>query len=378
MLTLFLTFHGFRAYNGISKKIQHQIDALRQCGLEVRTCRYEVLADGSRCWMVEDKVIANLGKGPCAKVRKRIDFSPILRYVADEKVKFVYIRSYHNANPFTIHLVKRLKLLGVKLALEIPTYPYDQEYISQRMKLTTDRLFRRKLCSYIDRIVTFSDDAEIFGCPTIRISNGIDFSRIPLRQPSGHDLHREVHLIGVAEIHYWHGFDRLIEGLARYYAQCRKAAVEVHFHLVGTLSGEREKREILTPIRQHHLEPYVHLHGNRSGKELDALFNQSDFAIGSLGRHRSGITHIRTLKNREYAARGFAFVYSEADADFDTRPYVLKAPADESPIDIPRLIRFTHQVKQTPAEIRESVSHLSWVNQMRQVVLEINKLLWAL
>mgnify|MGYP000644641746 CR=1 FL=1 len=41
------------------------------------------------------------------------------------------------------------------------------------------------------------------------------------------------------------------------------------------------------------------------------MFEQADFAIGSLGRHRSGITHIKTLKNREYAARGLAFTYSE-------------------------------------------------------------------
>jgi len=27
----------------------------------------------------------------------------------------------------------------------------------------------------------------------------------------------ELHLIGVAEVHYWHGFDRLVNGLAEYY-----------------------------------------------------------------------------------------------------------------------------------------------------------------
>lgn len=64
------------------------------------------------------------------------------------------------------------------------------------------------------------------------------------------------------------------------------------------------------------------------------MFNQCDFGIGSLGRHRSGIDKIKTLKNREYAARGIPFIYSETDEDFEQMPYVLKAPADESPIDI--------------------------------------------
>ena len=46
MKTLFLVFYGFQEYNGISKKIRYQTDALRQCGADVRTCHYEVGNDG--------------------------------------------------------------------------------------------------------------------------------------------------------------------------------------------------------------------------------------------------------------------------------------------------------------------------------------------
>lgn len=63
--------------------------------------------------------------------------------------------------------------------------------------------------------------------------------------------------------------------------------------------------------------------------------------IASLGRHRNGITGIKTLKNREYAARGIPFVYSERDSDFDGMGYVMKAPADDTPLDIAALVRFT-------------------------------------
>ncbi len=48
MKTLFLVFYGFQEYNGISKKIRYQADALRLCGADVRTCHYEVGNDGSR------------------------------------------------------------------------------------------------------------------------------------------------------------------------------------------------------------------------------------------------------------------------------------------------------------------------------------------
>lgn len=368
MKILFLVFHGFQAYNGISKKIRYQIDAMKACGADVRTCYYEVQPDGHRQWLVDDEVIADLGTGITAKLKKRIDFSPIVRYIEREGIDMLYLRSFHNANPFTINLVRKIHQLGVKIIFEIPTYPYDQEYatLKEKFQITADRLFRKQFCKYVDRIVTFSNDDTIFGCPTIRISNGIDFNSIPLRTLPTNRKENEIHLIAVAEIHFWHGFDRLIHGLGKYYQT--NPPKQVYLHLVGDFFGTREKEEILTPIKTYGLEKHVICYGNQSGEALNNIFNQCDFAIGSLARHRSGITHIKTLKNREYAARGFGFIYSETDDDFEQMPYILKVPADESPIDVPQLITFYQQLSLSPETIRSSIQHLSWKEQMKQVI----------
>lgn len=367
MKGLFLMFYGFNAYNGISKKIEYQVNAMRKHGLDLRICHYEIEENGNRCWMIDQEVLQSLGCGLCAKFKKRIDFSPIIRYAKQENIDFVYWRTFHNSNPFTIHLAKELRKSNVRIILEIPTFPYDQEYASHSEKLTLlgDQLFRKQFCKYVDRIVTFSNDEEIFGRPTIRISNGIDFSKIPLRQTL-HDISKELHLVAVAEIHYWHGYDRLIEGLYRYYQA--NPEYKVYFHLAGPISGEREQHEVVDAVSNYHLEQYIHLYGPLHGEALEELFNKGDFAIGSLGRHRSGITHIKTLKNREYAARGFAFTYAECDDDFDTMPYVLRQPADESPIDIQGIIEFCQRQKFSPQAIRNSIKHLSWNEQMKKVV----------
>lgn len=372
MKTLFLLFHGFDEANGISKKIHSQTKALRACGMDVRTCYYTVDPDGHRRWKADGEVLVDLGSGAWAKLKKRCCFGSILRYVRREKIGFVYMRSYHNANPFTIHLVGTLRRWGVRVVMEIPTYPYDQEYITPRMKLDllVDRCFRSQLARQTEGIVTFSNAPTIFGQRTIRLSNGIDFDAIPLRQALG-NTPCELHLIGVAEVHYWHGYDRLVRGLAEYY-RGGEPTYKVYFHLVGELSGERERQEILPVIDEQGLAPYVILHGARHGTELDALFEQADFAIGSLGRHRSGITHIKTLKNREYAARGLAFAYSETDSDFEQMPYTLKVPADETPVDVEQLIAFQRSVTVTPQTIRQSISHLSWQHQMEKVIAECN------
>lgn len=380
MKILYLTYHGLSEHSGISKKILAQVEGLRQNGHDVYLCTYIVDELGQRKRMVNDVCIENYGLGTWAKVKKRFCYGSVIRFAIQQGIEFVYIRSFNNANPMTIRLVKKLKSAGMKVVMEIPTYPYDKEYdgASWRVKanLYIDKLFRKQLAKQVDKIVTFSDANTIFGQNTIRISNGIDFNQIPIQQKTPRKLN-EIHLLGVAEVHYWHGFDRLIEGLGKYYQQERE--VKVFFHIVGGVAnGEmhgNEKSPGFKPfIDKYQISEYIYFHGQMYGKELDKIFNECDFAIGSLGRHRTGIDKIKTLKNREYASRGIPFIYSETDEDFDTMPYVLKAPADETPINIEKLLSFYLSQEWDTKIIRNSITHLSWKEQMITVIRETIKI----
>ena len=56
------------------------------------------------------------------------------------------------------------------MLLEIPTYPYDGEFTricGGRLAAFLDRRCRKKLKGLADRVVTFTEDEEIFGIPTI-------------------------------------------------------------------------------------------------------------------------------------------------------------------------------------------------------------------
>ena len=365
---LFLIFHGFAPSNGISKKISYQVNALKRCGNEVHLCYMDEA--GTKKRMIDENVIADYGSGFLSKILKRIDFSAISRYVKNNHIDIVYIRSNHNANPFTIRMVKQMKKYGAKVVMEIPTYPYDSEYEVQGMskQIFQDKLFRNHLTKQLDAIVTFSDYEHIFGQRTIRISNGIDFDSVKMKTTIN-DTSKELNLIGVAEIHEWHGFDRLVKGLADYYSKSQNYIVR--FHVVGYFFSAEIEDEFKKIVTDNHMEDYVILYGKKHGQELDRLFEKCDFGIGSLGRHRVGIDRIKTLKNREYAARGIPFIYSETDSDFDTRPYVLKAPADETAIDIDNIVSFYNSISISPEEIRNSISSLSWENQMKTVLNSI-------
>jgi glycosyltransferase involved in cell wall biosynthesis len=325
---------------------------------------------GTKKRMIDENVIADYGCGFLSKILKRIDFSSISRYVKNNHIDIVYIRSNHNANPFTIRMVKQMKKYGAKVVMEIPTYPYDSEYEAQGMskQIFQDKLFRNHLAKQLDAIVTFSDYEHIFGQRTIRISNGIDFDSVKMKTTIN-DTSKELNLIGVAEIHEWHGFDRLVKGLADYYSKSQNYIVR--FHVVGYFFSAEIENEFKKIVTDNHMEDNVILYGKKHGQELDRLFEKCDFGIGSLGRHRVGIDKIKTLKNREYAARGIPFIYSETDSDFDTRPYVLKAPADETPIDINNIVSFYHSISFLPKDIRDSIMNLSWENQMKNVLNNI-------
>lgn len=370
MRMLFLIYHGFEEYNGISKKINYQMQAFRECGITTHICYLTDNHNNKQRW-IDDQIIRDYGNSLQAKIKKRTDFNCIIEYIKQEKISFVYVRHDHNANPFTILLYKKLKQSGCKVVLEIPTYPYDKEYrgfpFTEKLGLFIDKQFRVKMAHYVDLIVTFSASKEIWGRKTIQISNGIDFGQTPIKKHSC-SIKNEIHLIAVAEIHSWHGFDRILKGLVQYYKNSPQ--ITVFFHIVGK-AGEKDRQEMERIILNGHIEKYVIFHGRKHGKELDSLFNVADMGIGSLGRHRSGITNIKTLKNREYAARGIPFTYSETDEDFDYMPYVYKSPPDESPVNISNIVVFYQSSQWNSQAIRDSIKHLSWKEQMSKVVNEM-------
>ena len=367
MRILFLVYHGFSEHSGISKKIHYQVKGLRENGHDVRLCYYGFAGNGHRCRYIDGTILKDYGTGRLAALRQRIYYGCIYNYCIRENIELIYARSFMNASPWLTHLFKKIQRAGIHAVTEIPTYPYDSEFSphiwKQPSHFVLDKWFRRSLYRYMDAIVTFSDATEIFGQRTINISNGVDFDSIPLHQYQ-QPADDSIHLVGVAEVHIWHDLHSVNPR-------------QVFFHIVGGVHpNERYKANAFHPglqviIDKYGIQDKIIFHGQLFGDELDKVFNISCFAIGSLARHRSGITVIKTLKNREYATRGIPFIYSEQDSDFDNHPYVLKAPADETPIDIQQIVNFIDHFTIGPSEIRKTVEHLTWKIQMQKVINQL-------
>lgn len=275
----------------------------------------------------------------------------------DNEVDALYIR-YQRADFNFIRLLRwfKKKRKGRKIIIEIASYPYEQEdadsAVYQRMK---DRIFRNFLRFYVDRIVTFSQDNRIWGIRTIQGINGVDFTKYKLR-----DIRRcsndVIHMVAVASMQPWHGYDRLIEGMKQYIQGGGERKIKLH--LVGNGAEVTKYKEM---VQKYHLEQYVIFYGQKEGKELDEIYDRCDIGIGSL---RVGqVKVLSSLKTREYAAKGLPMVNNIRIDIFPEEQYCFayRVPADETPIDMQELIvwydRLYGQQGENRKEVAEYIRH---------------------
>lgn len=250
---------------------------------------------------------------------------------------FIYVRKIWMTFSF-LGLLKYIhKNSKAKIIMEIPTYPYDGELsknLSNFFNFYLDKIIRCKLKKYLDLIITFNTNENIFKINTIKISNGINCSMIPVRSISLKN--NSFHMLAVAQFSYWHGYDRLIKGLYYYYKN--KFPKEVFIHFAGSGDSLDLYKKLVSDYK---LNQYVLFEGFLSDSELDNVFNISDLAVCSLGCHRKNLFLSSELKCFEYLARGIPMISStKIDVIPENYPYCLYVPEDESPIDIQYIIDY--------------------------------------
>ncbi len=340
---LFLIFHDIDEGNGVSNKIQSQINAFRHNGYNVDFSYMVKEGRFLKKRFYNNELIDEAKDGYYAKKYSyKYRYNNLLKKIIQEDVSLIYIRYTHFANPFFTRFLSKLKKRNIRVLLEIPTYPYDHEYkyatLKQKIFLKVEQLSRRKFKKYCYKIVTLSEDKKIFGVETLIISNGIELDKI---NPKKNNLTKDSNsyrLVGLANIRFWHGYDRLIKGLHDYYANTNPQ-VKIYFDIIGD-SENKESKEYKALVKEYSLEEYVIFHGVLNADELDVYFDNAAVAIGSLGIHRIGLKEAKPIKNREYCARGIPFMYAMIDRDFDNTDFVLKAADDDSNIDINSIVSF--------------------------------------
>lgn len=307
--------------SGIKKKIDWQIDALSEFGIKVELIRKKMQPKWKRALLLQTSTIK------WSDLKKEI---------------LAYDGLYHrhvNTDYQMLQLFRKIKKIKPEfnIILEIPTYPYEGER-KKGILYYKDLFFRRYLKRYVDRIVIFDTNKEVWGIPSISTYNGIDLNSIRIKKQMQRS--NGIDICMIADFEYWHGVDRLLMGLLNYYETDGKE--DIRLHLVGGVSNLEIIRECKKIASCKLLKDKVFFYGNLIGEELDYIYDICHLAVASLGRHRTHIHLSSEIKTREYMGKGIPFIYSTEIDVFKEKhvDFAYQIHIDDSPVNINEVITF--------------------------------------
>ena len=354
--------------DGIWNKIKYNVLAYQRLGIDVDFAYRK--EDGY--YVIENKPYTENRKFEVIECIYKDFFYYNLSLKINCEYDLVYIRKPVGGASFIFlkALLKKLKNnKRCKIVFEIPTFPYEKEINTARLKIS-DLILKCCLpftCKYIDVITYMGDKYErIWGVPTLRIANGIDLNFINVVRTELKPLNDEFIFVGVARLSFWHGYDRLIKAIYNY-----KGKYTLKFIIVG--SGEPEMSALQENVRQYGIQDNILFTGSKSGNELDAIYEQAHVCVDSLGRHRSGSFYNSSLKSKEYTAKGLPFIKSHMDDSFMNVDFIFDVTPDEKDIDVKEIIQWYSSLSlDTPARMRHFAdNNLSWDIQCKKILNEL-------
>lgn len=247
-------------------------------------------------------------------------------------------------------LIKRVA--GASIVIDVPT-PFtsvveeikggEKSYL-KKILLTSLININFPLSLYpANKIIQYSEESVRFSYGVRNKmflgANGIDVAsikKIEDKQRNSNDL---ITLVGVAAIEYWHGYDRVIQGLSDYYHDAlRRTSRKVQFIIVGSGGAELQLKQLVASLN---LTEHVRFTGTLKGEALDNIFDISDIAVSSLAVHRKGLRIASDLKSREYLSRGMPILVSAEDPDIsEDLDFVYRSRADDSAVNIEDMIKW--------------------------------------
>lgn len=358
---LFLTYYQIDLSEGIWKKIESQVQAIRNIGFSVDFFYMDlnnIVYDNG----IERKIIKSRFH------HKYFFYLNVKDYLSKGSTTYdyVYIRKPHGGLfclglPFLVNYTKD----SVNI-IEIPTYPYLNEINNFKGKLL-EYIFEVSKGLYIkniDRIAYFGKPVEtIWGIKAIGLSNGINTNKIKKIENIKSKQEDVFNIVAVANLSFWHGYDRILEGIKRYAGN-----INILFYIVGDLEPEYTRlKELVFKLE---IENNVIFTGRLAEKELDQVFEVADICVDALGRHRSGNDYNSSIKSKEYCARGLPFIKSHIDLAFEKNFFIYQAAADDSPINIAELIEWRSRLPIDFSSLERSFAeeYLTWEKQFSKLL----------
>ncbi len=382
MQLIYFHTYGGEMYNGINKKIFAQASQLYKLGIYISL----VLLGGINKSYPDYAFIHYLSLKDNYFLKIKIYRRFYRQYLAKQYIKKV-IKS--SASGTILYLRYPLPLLllphalltprNCKIIFESNSIEMNEDRISKSyFSYLKELIVGQEYIKRCDAIVGVTDEITQYQLkrsgnlnkPHITIGNGFEVDSVPIRRPP-QNCSPDFNILCVANVSFWHGIDRLIQGIAQYNGQ-----LNIQLHIVGDGAELPHLKKLSGNLE---ITGQIIFHGFITGEDLDNLFNQCHIAVGSLGMHRKGLTLTSELKSREYCSRGIPYIIACGDSDFPHDfPYILRLPLDESPIDMGQVITFTSSVYKDADHAQKmrlyASKNLDWSVKMKKLKIFLEDL----
>ena len=374
-----------RVVKGYLTKVLGQVQSFINADIRMTLLRFKGGRVALRCSNSEmiksqpDKILSEASTA----IHKRLQLLIVsYRVIKSELFDFIYIR-YTPFDPLLLVfliLIKSTSSRKIKIFLEIPTYPYDMQYLSRgilsfsALQLFFDYCTRYFLFLVVNRFVIVNcSSPSVFNVPVSSITNGVsidDFAQVPNLGKLGDPIN----FVFVGNAGVWHGLDRLITGLSRLYVNgLDSSQVKVNLFIVGS-GNSNDIRNLCLKNGVHDLVTFV---GPLDGTELDEFMKLATIGVGVLASHRLSHGKFSPLKHREYCARGLPFIYDGNDDGFMDVEFAMNVGLCDQPIDIRKIILFVDRLRSEndlPQRIRSYAKcRFDWPNIMTEVISTVGK-----
>lgn len=262
----------------------------------------------------------------------------------------------------------------VKLVIDLPTYPFTKEYgIGKNLVLKFLEGQKSKHSRYFNAILHLGKEEEIFGIPTLKMSNGVNVERYHPKS-NFETASDKMRLIFIGSLFKWQNLQALLLAANEYLTE--KPNIDFSLKIIGTGPELKNLQDLamskpLLLSRVFFIPPLY-------GSELDAYINESDIGIGYLGGSNRGVTTLSPLKHRHFAARGLPFVYRCIDEDFENNNFAYKMNDQNlSKESIYQLVEwylsFYEHYNETSETLRDFAERqLSWEKQCEKIIAHFN------
>lgn len=298
MNALFIANLQLSETEGIFKKVCAESDAV---GHVVGSCQLVTRRGDKAVVKLQDELEQNL---------QEVSFFEYINKVIDSgNVELFYIR-HMIPSPALIRMLKKAKDKKIRIYYEIPTYPYfAEQFRTSRKKyravakIVLDVIFWPLIYLYIDKLVVIrSNTKSKTYSKMIEITNGVGITNIKEKNYDNRKDDNCFRMVAVGTLYPYHGYDRVLKGLA----ECKERVdgKKVEFHVIGASQTIDELQMMSNSLGLNN----VFFHGIKTTDQLNEMYDQFNVGLGCMALHRRNADIDTTLKIIEYYCRGIPVI----------------------------------------------------------------------